>query len=221
MVQIFVRNLEGRSIAYDLEGEWCSISSLHELVQETERIPVNDVSLVFSGRQLQEQSCLSAYGITAGSTINLVLRLRGGKGGFGALLRGQGRDGKVTSNFDAMRDLQGRRIRHSKCDEKLEEWRGKAHERELENIALKHIKEVTKEERRKAKYEVNTEEVAEKQSETIRKVQDAVQEALAASSAADISAKRKTDAAAEKPVAKKSKILACLEEIEDSEDDST
>lgn len=27
----------------------------------------------------------------------------------GALLRGQGRDGKITDNFDAMRDLSGRR----------------------------------------------------------------------------------------------------------------
>jgi hypothetical protein len=123
-------------------------------VQEKEGIPLNDVCLIFSGRQLQHENSLLSYGISAGNTINLALRLRGGKGGFGALLRGQGRDGKVTSNFDAMRDLQGRRIRHSKCDEKLEEWRGKAHERELEKIAMKHIKEVAKEERRKVKYEV-------------------------------------------------------------------
>ena len=38
--------------------------------------------------------------------MSLVLRLRGGKGGFGALLRGLGRDGSKTTNNDAMRDLQ-------------------------------------------------------------------------------------------------------------------
>ena len=83
-----------------------------------------------------------------------VLRLRGGTGGFGALLRGQGRDGKVTSNFDAMRDLQGRRIRHSKCEEKLEEWRSHKHERDLEKVALKHIKELAREQKKEDKQKV-------------------------------------------------------------------
>ena len=40
------------------------------------------------------------------STLHLVLRLRGGKGGFGSLLRGAGKQ-KLTDNFDACRDLQG------------------------------------------------------------------------------------------------------------------
>lgn len=35
-----------------------------------------------------------------------MLRLRGGKGGFGSLLRGAGKQ-KLTDNFDACRDLQG------------------------------------------------------------------------------------------------------------------
>ena len=64
---------------------------------------------MYAGRQLRDEAVLlsaACGGISAGSTLHLVLRLRGGKGGFGALLRGQGRDGKVTSNFDAMRDLQ-------------------------------------------------------------------------------------------------------------------
>jgi hypothetical protein len=69
--------------------------------------------------------------------------------------------------------------------------------------------------------QVNVDEVAEQQNEAIRNVQDAVQEALAASSTADVSAKRKSDNAAEKPVTKKSKMLACLEEIEDSADESS
>jgi len=99
---------------------------------------------------------VSSYGVSAGSTMHLVLRLRGGKGGFGALLRGQGRDGKVTSNFDAMRDLQGRRIRHSKCEEKLEEWREKQHERDLEKIAQRHITELLREQRKEAREKVSS-----------------------------------------------------------------
>lgn len=46
----------------------------------------------------------------AESTLHLVLRLRGGKGGFGSLLRGAGKQ-KLTDNFDACRDLQGGWVR--------------------------------------------------------------------------------------------------------------
>ncbi|CAG8452326.1 7971_t:CDS:2 [Cetraspora pellucida] len=46
-------------------------------------------------------------------TLNLKLRLSGGKGGFGSMLRAQG--GKMasqkTTNFEACRDLNGRRLR--------------------------------------------------------------------------------------------------------------
>ena len=36
---------------------------------------------------------MAGAGLEAGSTINLVLRLRGGKGGFGSLLRSAGAPG--------------------------------------------------------------------------------------------------------------------------------
>jgi hypothetical protein len=42
-----------------------------------------------------------------GSTLQLALRLLGGKGGFGSLLRGAGKH-KLVDNFDACRDLQAR-----------------------------------------------------------------------------------------------------------------
>lgn len=46
-------------------------------------------------------------------TFNLSLRLLGGKGGFGSMLRAQGgrMNAQKTTNFEACRDLQGRRIR--------------------------------------------------------------------------------------------------------------
>ncbi len=154
-MQIFVRNLSGQSIPFEVElGAECPVWKLHELVEAREGVPCASQRLIYAGRQLDVDSPLAHYGVSAGSTLHLVARLLGGKGGFGALLRGQGRDGKVTNNFDAMRDLQGRRIRHSKCEEKLEEWRNQAHERELEKIALRHIKEVSKEKKKEQKYQV-------------------------------------------------------------------
>lgn len=89
-----------------------------------------------------------------GNMLSLLGRLRGGKGGFGALLRGQGRDGKITTNYDACRDLSGRRLRHINADKKLEEWSRQAKERELEQVALKHLKEKAKEDQAAKKREV-------------------------------------------------------------------
>lgn len=45
--------------------------------------------------------------------LSMSLRLHGGKGGFGSMLRAQGgrMNAQKTTNYEACRDLQGRRIR--------------------------------------------------------------------------------------------------------------
>ena len=57
--------------------------------------------------------------------ILVVSSLRGGKGGFGTLLKGQSRQAgaKLTTDFGACRDLQGRRLRHVNDEIKLRKWR--------------------------------------------------------------------------------------------------
>ncbi|KAK6142698.1 hypothetical protein DH2020_023046 [Rehmannia glutinosa] len=79
--------------------------------------------------------------------VHLLLRLRGGKGGFGSLLRGAATKAgqKKTNNFDACRDMSGRRLRHVNAEKKLEEWRAEAEERKLEKMAEEYIKKKTKE----------------------------------------------------------------------------
>ena len=47
----------------------------------------------------------------------------------------------VTENFDACRDLSGRRMRHVNADKKLAEWAAQAQERELEKVAAKHVRD--------------------------------------------------------------------------------
>lgn len=118
------------------------------LLQARQGVPACCQGLVFSGRQLQDDLPLSSYGLAHGSTLHLVLRLRGGKGGFGALLRGQGRDGNITTNFDACRDLQGRRLRHVEGEKKVKEWKSQAKERELEKVAMRHIRDKAREARK-------------------------------------------------------------------------
>lgn len=59
----------------------------------------------------------------------------GGKGGFGSLLRGQKGRKKKTTNFDACRDLQGRRIRHARAAERLQKWLENKEEKRKEDEA--------------------------------------------------------------------------------------
>lgn len=63
--------------------------------------------------------------------------LKGGKGGFGALLRSQKNIGKKTDNFDATRDLNGRRLRVAKKEERLEQWKEKKEKEDKFVEALK------------------------------------------------------------------------------------
>lgn len=62
-------------------------------------------------------------------TLLTVTRvLLGGKGGFGSLIRAQVTKRKKITNFDACRDLDGRRIRHSKAVERIKAWAAKQKE---------------------------------------------------------------------------------------------
>lgn len=116
--------------------------------------------------------------LVEGSTVCVLLRLVGGKGGFGSLLRVQGRDTKATTNFEACRDLTGRRLRHVNAVKKMEEWEKKSKERELEQIALQHITDRAKEIKRVKRKPIDRDVVAELQRETVDNVKEAVQAAL-------------------------------------------
>ncbi|KAK6137096.1 hypothetical protein DH2020_029167 [Rehmannia glutinosa] len=106
-----------------------------------------------SDSQLAQDQDLIRFRFTASAenlfpiVVHLLLRLRGGKGGFGSLLRGAATKAgqKKTNNFDACRDMSGRRLRHVNAEKKLEEWRAEAEERKLEKMAEEFIKKKTKE----------------------------------------------------------------------------
>eukprot|EP00195_Chlamydomonas_chlamydogama_P005342 CAMPEP_0202890250 /NCGR_PEP_ID=MMETSP1392-20130828/730_1 /ASSEMBLY_ACC=CAM_ASM_000868 /TAXON_ID=225041 /ORGANISM="Chlamydomonas chlamydogama, Strain SAG 11-48b" /LENGTH=227 /DNA_ID=CAMNT_0049573787 /DNA_START=90 /DNA_END=773 /DNA_ORIENTATION=- len=216
-MQIFVRGLASGTKVYEVPS--CSdVLCLKKLINALEGIPNACQGLVYAGRQLQDDRLLSDYGVSQDSTVHLVLRLRGGKGGFGALLRGQGRDGKTTTNFDACRDLQGRRLRHQRIEQKLQDWQGQAKDRELEKVAQQHIKELARQQKLEARNKVDMEQVQQAQRKAVENVQEAVQSALAAGEASTSHGKRKEPAAASeqerKPTAKKPRMLACLEEVD-------
>ena len=70
-------------------------------------------------------------------SVHALLRLPGGKGGFGAMLRTAGTKGIKTTNFDACRDLNGRRLRYVNQEAKLREWEAQAEERKQKKQAAK------------------------------------------------------------------------------------
>ncbi|XP_015888769.2 uncharacterized protein LOC107423674 [Ziziphus jujuba] len=114
---------------------------------EITKIPPVRQRLVTGTQQLEDDSVVSCSGGELRfPTVWLTLRLRGGKGGFGSLLRGAATKAgqKKTSNFDACRDMSGRRLRHVNAEKRLEEWKAEEEERRLEKNAEEFLKKMAK-----------------------------------------------------------------------------
>mmetsp|Transcript_13915 Transcript_13915/g.24386 ORF Transcript_13915/g.24386 Transcript_13915/m.24386 type:complete len:255 (-) Transcript_13915:1250-2014(-) len=178
MVQLMVRGARGpNTLCLEVQLSH-TVAQLKANIQSCTGIPEEYMGLVFSGKQLQDEEPLEDYAVRAGSSVQLVYRLLGGKGGFGALLRGAARDGKGTANFDACRDLSGRRVRHQTAELKLEEWKSQAQERDLEKVAMQHIKDQARQKKKEIKDDVDIEAIRKAQSDTLARTQAAVQDVL-------------------------------------------
>ncbi len=88
--------------------------------------PTTELSFFVNGKSLNLNDIIS----TQYKIIEVKEIIRGGKGGFGSLLKGQPAVKKRTNNFDSCRDLSGRRIRHVNQERILREWYQKKMEEE-------------------------------------------------------------------------------------------
>ncbi|KAK1320621.1 hypothetical protein QJS10_CPA03g00170 [Acorus calamus] len=133
--QVFVRLIDGHTRCVSFPSHSISGETLKRRLSDITDIPPSSQRLVSGTLEIHDETLISDSGFPP--TFHLLLRLRGGKGGFGSLLRGAGTKAgqKKTSNFDACRDMSGRRIRHVNAEKRLEEWREGAGERKLERIA--------------------------------------------------------------------------------------
>jgi len=75
---------------------------------------------------------LKEIDFTHALTLKVKGGLKGGKGGFGSLLRSMNPRTKQVENFDSCRDLTGRRIRDAQNEKRVEEWQKKKEEEEKE-----------------------------------------------------------------------------------------
>lgn len=76
-MSVNVRTLTGRTITVEVDSDE-SVASLKSKIQEKEGIPPDQQRIIFGGKQLDSLKALSDYDINESSTLNLVLRLRGG-----------------------------------------------------------------------------------------------------------------------------------------------
>ncbi len=114
---------KGTSIYRFDEAENKTINSLFEYY----KLDKNYTYLVSNGKTLKEDEPLNNFN---NMIIETRIRLKGGKGGFGNSLKIQQAVKKQTKNFDACRDLQGRRLRKVNQERQLNEWRLKKAEEE-------------------------------------------------------------------------------------------
>jgi len=111
-------------------------------------------------------------------SVHAMLRLPGGKGGFGAMLRTAGTKGIKTTNFDACRDLNGRRLRYVNQEAKLREWEAQAEERKQKKQAAKDAARPSKPSSNIARFD------DDEYDEMLQTTRDSVAEAVAAAGAA-------------------------------------
>ena len=144
--QLLVTLLERKTLILRYTTPNVYANDVKHRLQEVTKIPSHLQRLVTGTRQLEDNSVISCSDDGLGfPVVHLTLRLRGGKGGFGSLLRGAGtRNLKKTNNFDACRDMSGRRLRHVNAEKRLEEWKAAEEERRLEKKAEEFLKKIAK-----------------------------------------------------------------------------
>ncbi|KAL7392597.1 hypothetical protein ABVT39_026920 [Epinephelus coioides] len=75
-IQVFVRNEKGKLNTYDIKADE-TVALFKSKVQSREGVLVNQQRLIHQGREMREGR-LADYDITANSTIDMSMRLRGG-----------------------------------------------------------------------------------------------------------------------------------------------
>ena len=112
---------------------------IKQLISSISGIPSTQHHIVQSCRNLNDNQQFPIDSLSNLSPFHLILNINGGKGGFGSLLRGgpAGVVTKKTTNFNACRDLNGRRIRHVNQEKRMAEASTKTKEKKKKDAPKK------------------------------------------------------------------------------------
>eukprot|EP00262_Sarcandra_glabra_P005877 TRINITY_DN177_c0_g1_i1.p1 TRINITY_DN177_c0_g1~~TRINITY_DN177_c0_g1_i1.p1 ORF type:complete len:439 (-),score=110.91 TRINITY_DN177_c0_g1_i1:318-1634(-) len=215
--QILIKGLDGKTKCLQFSSPTISAETLKQILHRTTKIPRESLRLLSESREISNET-LTASESGLFPSCSILLRLRGGKGGFGSLLRGAATKAgqKKTNNFDACRDMSGRRLRHVNAEKKLEEWKAEAEDRKLEKIAEDFIKKNTKIVKKTASRdsEMYIEKYKEDSARCMEKVEASVRQSF------DLyeKSKRKVLPSAG-PASKRMKIWMGKEKVVDDDDD--
>ena len=69
--------MTGRKQSFNFESD-NTILQIKQALQEKEGIEITQIRLIFGGKQLADEMKISDYNLEAGSTLHMVLQLRGG-----------------------------------------------------------------------------------------------------------------------------------------------
>jgi len=175
-MQLFVKGLAGESHLLEFNGQE-TICEVREILGNRVGFRLGNKQITFLGRHVDDKSTLIQCNCQNGNTLHLTGALLGGKGGFGANLRGSAK-GTKTTNFSACRDLNGQRLGVAEAADKIEAWQTQEEERRLQKVAEKHLREVEKEEERKGKAKIDIQHFRESLEETSGRVASAVRDGL-------------------------------------------
>ncbi|KAM0944517.1 putative sde2 ubiquitin domain, Ubiquitin-like domain superfamily [Dioscorea sansibarensis] len=216
--QIFVKLLDGRTQCLQIPTPTVSGEALKRSLFSKTRIPLQFQRLVSGTREILDDAFISASSDGLFPSCVLLLRLRGGKGGFGSLLRGAATKAgqKKTNNFDACRDMSGRRLRHVNAEKRLEEWRTEAEDRKLEKIAEEFLKKKAKEVKQKNTGDVD--KYIEKYREDAARCMEEVDESVRQSFVLYKESKRKV-LPLSNPDSKRLKVWLGKEKLDESDSD--
>ena len=78
LVEINLKTLTGHKSTYKVDPVNETVMELMFKVRDDQGIPTDQQRMLLDGKQLEHARKLDAYGIAEGSTVHLVLRLRGG-----------------------------------------------------------------------------------------------------------------------------------------------
>lgn len=76
-VQIFISTPSTKTIVIEVNPSTMTVKELKKMIQKREGIDADAQRLIYRGKQMDDQWCLSDYGVENHSTIKLVLRLLG------------------------------------------------------------------------------------------------------------------------------------------------